>query len=116
MGMKRSKLKRRLRKKFHVGEFQELCFEIQVFLKLNLSESEFNIFTDDFILEAIEKNRLEFGGGGDPIKWSGFASSAKKYHSPNIEQRDAVGKWLENRKEVEKFEIGDFRDAWHNWD
>lgn len=113
--MKRSKLKRRLRKKFHVGEFQELCFEIKVFLKEELSESEFDVFTDDFILEAIEKNQLMFGGGGDSKYWEGFASSAKKYNSPTEKQREEVRNWLENREEIIDFEIGDFRDAWYGW-
>lgn len=113
--MKRSKLKKRLRKKHHVAEFQELCFEIKVFLKENLSETEFDNFTDDFILEAIEKNQLMFGGGGDAKYWDGFASSAKKYNSLTDKQRENVGNWLKNREEVIEFEIGDFRDAWHGW-
>ncbi|MDQ3179688.1 MAG: YggL family protein, partial [Acidobacteriota bacterium] len=40
--MIKSKLKRRLRKKFHVGEFQELGFEILVDLKSDLPEIEFD--------------------------------------------------------------------------
>lgn len=114
--MKRSKLKRKLRKKNHVGEFQELGFEIKVRLKEGLTETEFDTFTHYFILEAIEKTQLMFGGGGDSIKWEGYASSAKKYNSPTNDQKEKVRNWLEKREEVAEFHIGDFRDAWYGWD
>lgn len=116
MGMTKSKLKKRLRKKHHVGEFQEMCFEIKVQLKANISAVEFDKFVDDFILQAIEKNQLVFGGGGNAESWTGFASSAKKFHSPNDKHKEAVRFWLEQRAEVIECEIGDFRDAWHGWD
>ncbi len=60
--MIKSKLKRRLRKKYHLGEFQELGFELFTALKPDLSEEDFDKFLDDFI-EEIERNKLTFGGG-----------------------------------------------------
>jgi uncharacterized protein YggL (DUF469 family) len=74
--LKHSKLKRRLQKKHHVGEFQELEFEILVEFEPNLSETDFDKFYDEFI-EEIEENKLEFGGGGSPKVWHGFVTSSK---------------------------------------
>ncbi|HSK73649.1 MAG TPA: 50S ribosome-binding protein YggL [Pyrinomonadaceae bacterium] len=113
--MKRSKLKKRLRKKYHLGEFQELGFEIFTELKSGLNEKDFNRFVDDFI-DEIERNKLLFGGGGGKESWKGFVSSSIKYTSPTEEQRENFRKWLANRSEIQNVKIDEFRDAWHNWD
>lgn len=114
MGLIKSKLKKRLRKKYHVGEFQELGFEIFTKLKFKLSENEFDKFVDDFI-EEIGANKLLFGGGGREA-WEGFITSAKRFSSPTEEQRNKIGQWLKNRAEVEDVKIGELKDGWHGWD
>lgn len=110
--MIKSKLKRRLRKKFHVGEFQESGFEVFVNLKPDLSEIEFDKFYDEFI-DVIEENKLLFGGGG----WKtlqGFVTSAKKFASPIVEDREKIKIWLEKRQEVIDCTVGNFLDAWND--
>jgi uncharacterized protein YggL (DUF469 family) len=111
MGMIKSKLKRRLRKKFHVGEFQESGFEIFVNLKSDLSEIEFDKFLDEFI-GVIEENKLLFGGGRKD--WEGFITSAKKFASPAVEDREKIKIWLEKREEVIDCKVGHFLDAWND--
>jgi len=111
--MKKSKLKRRLRKKHHLGEFQEFGFKISTKLKINASELEFDKFCDDFI-GMIEENNLAFGGGGEINVWEGFVCSWNKFASPSYEDREKVKMWLENRKEVVNCEVGEFIDAWNN--
>lgn len=115
MGTIKSKLKRRLRKKYHLGEFQEFGFEVLVELNPDLSEEEFDKFLDDFI-DEIERNDLLFGGGGNTKKWEGFVTSDKKYTSPTEEQKEEIKKWSESRNEVIKVTTGEFRDAWNGWD
>jgi uncharacterized protein len=114
MGMIKSKLKRRLRKKFHVGEFQELGFEIKVSLKSELSEVDSDKFYVDFILQAVEKNQLMFGGGGDSKSVEGFITSSKKYTSATENQKEQVRNWLKQRDEVFEFQIGDLKDGWND--
>jgi uncharacterized protein YggL (DUF469 family) len=58
--MKHSKLKRRLRKKLHLAEFQELGFEISVEFNSNLSEPDFDKFYDEFI-EKLRKINYRLG-------------------------------------------------------
>ena len=111
--MKKSKLKRRLRKKHHLGEFQEFGFEIFANLKIKASGLEFDNFCNDFI-DMIEENKLEFGGGGRYDAWEGFVCSGDKFASPSIEDREKVKRWLENRKEVGSCKVGEFIDAWND--
>lgn len=54
---------RRLRKKLRLDEFQQLGFEISITMKPNLEVDDIDRFLDEFILDAIEKNELAFGGG-----------------------------------------------------
>ena len=113
--MKKSKLKKRLRKKFHLAEFQESCFEISAELKADLSNDEFDKFFDDFI-DEVEKKRLNFGGGGTPLRWQGVIASSVKFASPTEKQKQEVGDWLRNKAEIANVTIGEFRDAWYGWD
>jgi uncharacterized protein YggL (DUF469 family) len=53
---------RRLRKKLHIDEFQELGFEVAFRLRDGLSADEMGAFWDAFIGDAIEGNGLLYGG------------------------------------------------------
>lgn len=111
--MKKSKLKRRLRKKIRVGEFQEFGFQVEVKFKLNLSKSVSNKFYSDFIA-LIEENKLAFGGGSSPESLQGFVTGWEKYRSPTDVQRKKIENWLKDRKEISKCEVGILKDAWYD--
>ena len=113
MGMIKSKLKRRLRKKKHLGEFQELGFKISVNFKKDFDEFEFDKFTDDFI-DEIERNKLQFSGGGDCKRWQGFLTSPERFASPSADDKEKINAWLENHSEVKDCKVGEFLDAWNN--
>lgn len=112
--MIRSKLKRRLRKKFHLAEFQELCFKISAEPKPDLSDDEFDKILDAFIGE-IEKKKLNFGGGGSQKSLQGVIASNRKHSSPTEKQKQEVGDWLRKQSNVSTVTIGEFRDAWYGW-
>ena len=111
--MIKSKLKRRLRKKNHLGEFQELGFEISVNFKKNTDETEFDKFLSEFI-DEIENKDWQFGGGGNSKTWQGFVASERKFASPANEDKEKIKIWLENRSEVERCKVGEFLDAWND--
>ena len=94
MGLIKSKLKRRLRKKYHLGEFREFGFEVAIEFENNLSEKLFDKFYDEFI-EEIENLELLFGGGGCPLNVNGFICSAKKYSSPSSAKKESLGSFAE---------------------
>jgi hypothetical protein len=113
MGMIKSKLKRRLRKKFHLGEFQEFGFEILMDFRKEITETEFDKFYDKFI-EEIENHNFQFGGGGDSKTVHGFVTYEKRFSLPNTDEKEKIRIWVENRFEVEDCRVGDFIDAWNN--
>lgn len=110
--MKKSKLKKRLRKKKHLGEFQEFGFEVTVNFDKGFNKNKFDKFRHDFIFE-IEKNKLLCGGGGDYKIWEVFIISKRKFTSPTNDNRKDLKIWLENYPVVESFKIGELKDAWN---
>jgi len=110
MAVIKSRLKKRLRKKNQLGEFQELGFEVAARFSPDLNETDLDKFIDDFI-DEIETNKLLCGGGGDTEKWEGFVTSQDKYASPTEKQVKNIKSWLANRSEVSNLEIGQFRDS-----
>lgn len=111
--MQRSKLKRRLRKKFRRGEFQEFGFQIDVKFEPGVGEAVSDKFYDEFIA-LIEENKLAFGGGSSPESLQGFVTAWEKYRSPTNEQREKIEKWLSGYSEITKFEVGKLVDAWYD--
>src|SRR5687768_5848614 len=111
--MRKSKLKKRLRKKLHVGEFQEFGFQVEVKFKLNLSESVSDKIYDDFIA-LIEANNLAFGGGSSPETFQGFVTAWGNYQSPCEEQRKKIEKWFESHIQIADYEVGKLVDAWYD--
>jgi len=107
MGMVKSKLKRRLRKKFHLGEFQEFGFDVSVNFKKGNGEIQFDKFWNAFIGE-IEKNGLVCGGGGDYNGWQVFVTSERKFASPTSSDKERIRIWLESCFEVENCKVGEF--------
>ncbi len=102
------KRSRRLRKKLRLGEFQQLGFEVSITLKPNLEIDALDRFLDEFILDAIEKNELAFGGGTD----GGFITTWKR-GSTSDAHRTIVENWLRRRQEVVSVTLGFLVDAWY---
>jgi hypothetical protein len=102
------KRNRRLRKKLHLGEFQQLGFEVSITLKPDLGIDALDRLLDEFILDVIEKNELAFGGGTD----GGFITIWKR-GSASEAHRAAVENWLSNRPEVVSVTLGPLVDAWY---
>lgn len=99
---------RRLRKKLHVGEFQEFGFEFDATLKTKLSPEAEEALADKFLLEVVEARGLVMGG------WITGGFIAKDGHgSTTDEDREAVEKWLKSVPEIASIKVGQLIDAWN---
>ena len=83
-------MKKRLRKKKRVGEFQEFGFEAGFRFSNGLDTKTRNNLIDRFIEKAIEDNGLQFGGDGGGSEWNGFVTLAKARGSTSNHLREAV--------------------------
>lgn len=98
---------RRLRKKLRVGEFQQFGFEVSFRLR-EVRDDQLVDFWDAFILDAIERNGLAFGGGTNGFVHPWGRGSANESH------RELVRTWLTARPEVVSAQVGPLIDAWHH--
>lgn len=108
-------MRKRLRKKKHLGEFQELGFEVSFRYAEGLSTKEHDEFFDDWILKAIVGNGLLFGGGFGRGVCNGFITVDKKRGSATERHRQAVEAWLKANPKILNFTVGPLVDAWHGW-
>jgi uncharacterized protein YggL (DUF469 family) len=108
-------MRRRLRKKKHLGEFQELGLEVRAGLRAGLSEVELYAFLDRWI-DAVEARRLAFGGGGGgrDDKFVGFITRVGR-GSVTLHDRQALSDFLSVDIAIIHHEVGSLVDAWHGW-
>jgi len=105
-------VRKRLRKKLHVGEFQELGFEVRFQVVDSLSGDAFDAVMDAFISQAIEAHGLLCGGGGRNPEWNVFVTREGR-GSVTEEHRQAIETWLAARLEINAMQIGPLVDAWY---
>ncbi len=108
-------MKKRLRKKLHKGEFQELGFSVSFNIKHDTVEEGMDTF-DDFI-NAVEDMNMYVGGlyDTDKAKASMFVVS-KECRSVTDEERLKVIEWLKADSRFEDVNAGELVDAWYGWD
>ncbi|AHM72282.1 YggL family protein [Yersinia hibernica] len=102
---------RRLRKKMHIDEFQELGFSVQWTFPEGTDVDVIDKTVDAFIDEVIEANGLAFDGSGY-LQWEGLICLQEIGHCTD-EHRALVTKWLEDRK-LKNVETTELFDIW--WD
>jgi uncharacterized protein YggL (DUF469 family) len=105
-------VRKRLRKKLHVGEFQELGFEVRFLVADNLSNDAFDAVVDAFISQAIEAHGLLCGGGGKNPEWNVFVTREGR-GSVTEGHRQVIETWLAARPEVQAVQIGPLVNAWY---
>jgi uncharacterized protein len=101
-------MRKRLRKKKHIGEFQEFGVEISATLR---DDVDFIEFLDDFLGSAVEAHGLAFGGGGQTPRLEGYLELGRRdVVEPNLA---AVSKWLSADARVLAIDVGEPEDAWY---
>ena len=106
-------MKKRLRKKKRIGEFQEFGFKVGFRFSSTLTKNTRNDLLDRFIKEAIEDNGLQFGGGGGETEWDGFVALDKTRGSASENHREAVEQWFIQEPEILEYYISTLIDAWY---
>lgn len=108
-------MKKRLRKKLHKGEFQELGFSVTFNIRQSNVEEGMDFF-DDF-MAAVENMKMYVGGiyNGEEAKASLFVVSMER-RSVTPEERMNVVKWLEDDSRFENVTAGELVDAWYGWE
>lgn len=104
-------MKKRLRKKKHVGEFTEWYCEFNVHRNRTDGSDE---FLDSFLEEAVGPNSVSFGGGC--LDDSSLVMSVVLGYKQDTEARLArIRAWLDAHQDVAAYEVGELADAWHVW-
>lgn len=103
-------MRRRLRKKLHVGEFQELGFLVRAELVAELKDADFDAFLDRLI-ELVEARRMMLGGGGTR-NFEAFIAYAGRGTTSEAD-RSALDLFLKTDPAVTRYEVGPLVDAWH---
>ncbi|MFZ2960974.1 MAG: 50S ribosome-binding protein YggL [Candidatus Ozemobacteraceae bacterium] len=107
-----------MRKKRHVGEYQEFGFYVKFRVKPDPSDPDFMVFWDECILDGIEANLLCCGGKTGE-SWDVFVcymdprSRRKCKQSVTPEQRSVLVTWLTDHPRVFDLNIGPLIDAWY---
>lgn len=104
-------MKKRLRKKLRLVEFQEFGFEVRFSLSESLRETDLDRFWDSFILDVIEARGLMCGGSSGR-SWSVFVTRSGR-QSPSQDDREFVLRWLESHSDVQEPRAGPLVDAWY---
>ena len=98
---------RRLRKKLHIAEFQELGFEYEITWHSSPTLEQQDAFLDAWI--ALVASRALVLGGGPT---SGFVCGFRKKPSPT--DTEAVRSFLASWPGIERASIGKLIDAWYD--
>jgi len=102
-------MKKRLRKKKHIGEFAEWGRQLVASRNTNINADAFH---DAFIIEAIEANGCYCGGSLSDDKINVIVELGKM--SENLESKFAkVTAWLDKRSDIEEWRAGPLFDLWH---
>jgi len=103
-------MKKRLRKKKHVGEFA--VFGIPVSIRL-VDGKDFDSFLDAFLEHAIEANGCYFGGCGQKDRLSGILELGRK--ADLLEERlKKISYWLDTKSDVANYLMGEIDDLWYS--
>lgn len=102
-------MKKRLRKKKHIGEFAE--WGRQLIITRNRKDG-FGEFIDTFIEEAIESNGCYCGGGGKDDKLDVVVELGRRSDDPDARMKK-ITTWLDARDDVQSWRIGEEFDVWH---
>jgi len=101
-------VKKRLRKKHHLGEFTEWGHQLVI---IRNRQDGFDEFLNAFIEEAVEANGCQCGGAGTEDKLEVVVEIGRLADDPTGKLRK-VTSWLEARPDVLEYKTGPLFDLW----
>jgi uncharacterized protein YggL (DUF469 family) len=104
-------MKKRLRKKLRVGEFQERGFDLSFQLSDQVLGGELDTFWDAFIATVEERGLM--CGGACGRHWDVFVARPRR-GSVTEDDRQALVGWLNAHPGVGDIRFGPLVDAWHS--
>jgi uncharacterized protein YggL (DUF469 family) len=99
-------MKKRLRKKLRLREFQEIGFHTDFSLSAPSTEAEFAFW--DKLIAFVEKQRLEIGGGINSF----YATRVGRGTATDVDRKE-LRAWLQQQPEVSVVKVWPLDDAWH---
>lgn len=100
----------RQRKKLRLGEFQELVFVVTANPAKSLSVDEREVWMNQFIEQAIERNGIVCAAAFNDDFWC-YVIGEKERASVTEAQRLAVLDWLNKQTEIINLQASPLRDA-----
>ena len=100
-------MKKRLRKKKHIGEFK--IYGVPLAIKRN-KKTDFDSFFDAFLEEAIEANDCICGGGGKEDKINVFIELGREDNKLEM-ALEKIKSWIKSRSDIDKWYLGQVVDA-----
>lgn len=101
-------MKKRLRKKLRLWEFQEMGFYVSYDLAIPGGNEDEELEFLDRLIEVVEANQLEIGGAMD-----GFFACCDSRRSATDADRETLRRWLEQQPEVSNVRVSKLVDAWY---
>jgi len=102
-------MKKRLRKKKHIGEFAERGRQL---IAARNTKTDAEAFQDAFIIEAIEGNGCYCGGSLPDDKLNVIVELGKMPEEPESKFA-TVTAWLDTRTDIEEWKAGPLFDLWY---
>ena len=100
-------MKKRLRKKLRLKDFQELGFQVSFDLAVEPKSAAELAFMEE-LLTFVESIDLFIGGSS-----TSFYAVADNHNSATPEQQEALRDWLSQNASVSNVNIGPLTDAWY---
>ena len=104
-------MKKRLRKKLRVGDFQELGFKISVQLPDSISEDDFDQQIEDFTVNIVAKNEMLCSGLEADKELLLYLEHAQPYSSITIDQRKTVEDWMSASTSFKNYTVSELIDV-----
>lgn len=106
-------MKKRLRKKFHVGEFREYCFCASFRFEGEAKIEDVEQFIDNLLDQCVEPNHLCCDAFIAPNEMGRLYITGQDAKVADERNRELVKSWMEQQEGIELVSVSEYFDAWY---